>query len=92
MHLRYLAAIFALVLFATPSRAVGPTYTIDAHILSTGTSVRALSSCYRLDAVIAEPAAGFSSGGAYDLSTGFSYNAALPNDNLFGNSFEDCSQ
>jgi hypothetical protein len=64
MHVR---AIVAAVLgaVAVTCAAGNPTYSIDAHIISTGTSVHATSVCFGLDAVIAEPVAGFSSGRFY---------------------------
>ena len=69
-----------------------PTYSIDAHIVSAGTSVHSTSGCFDVDVNIAEPVAGFSSGGVYSLSAGYAYAAPIANDNIFGNGFEDCSQ
>lgn len=84
-----LAALLSAI--AVTSAADIPTYSIDAHIISTGTSIHASNSCFGLDAVIAEPVAGFSSGGVYDLSAGFAYSSPIVNDSIFANNFEDCT-
>jgi hypothetical protein len=76
---------------AITSAADIPTYSIDAHVISSGTSTHASSACFGLDAVIAEPVAGFSSGGIYDLSTGFAAVSPIVNDTIFANGFEDCT-
>ncbi len=76
---------------AVASAADTPTYSIDAHIISAGTSAHASSACFGLDATIAEPVAGFSSGGIYNLSAGFAYAAPIITDTIFANGFEDCS-
>jgi hypothetical protein len=64
MHVRAIVAAL-LGAVAITCAAGNPTYSIDAHIISTGTSVHATSVCFGLDAVIAEPVAGFSSGRFY---------------------------
>jgi hypothetical protein len=84
-----LAALLSAI--AVTSAADSPTYSIDAHIISSGTSTHASNSCFGLDAVIAEPIAGFSSGGVYDLSAGFAYLFPLVNDSIFANNFEGCT-
>ena len=90
MHIRaIIAALLGAV--AVTCAADSPTYSIDAHILSTGTSVHATSACFGLDAVIAEPVAGFSSGGIFDLSTGFAAVSPPVTDMIFANGFEDCT-
>jgi hypothetical protein len=83
------AALLSAV--AITCAADSPKYSIDAHIISTGTAVHATSACFGMDAVIAEPVAGFSSGGVYDLSTGFTAVSPLVNDTIFANGFEDCT-
>lgn len=87
-HFAFAVPLSALAVIAL---ADTPTYSIDAHIVSAGTSVHSSSACFGLDATIAEPVAGFSSGGVYNLSAGFAYAAPIANDNIFGNGFEDCS-
>lgn len=72
--------------------ADSPMFSIDAYIVSAGSSTRASNGCFAIDAVIAEPVAGFSSGGVYDLSTGFASASPIVNDTIFANSFEDCTQ
>jgi hypothetical protein len=84
-----LAAMLSAI--AVPSAADIPTYSIDAHILSSGASEHASSSCFGLDAVIAEPIAGFSTGGEYALNAGFFAVAAPRSDDIFFSGFEDCT-
>jgi hypothetical protein len=90
MHIRaFIAALLGAV--AITCAADSPTFSIDAHIISTGSSTRVSNACFAMDAVIAEPVAGFSSGGIYDLSTGFAAVSPIINDTIFANGFEDCS-
>ena len=90
MHFRFIVSAL-LGAVAITCAADSPTYSIDAHIISTGSSTRASNGCFAVDAVIAEPVAGFSSGGIYDLSTGFAAVSPIFNDTIFANGFEDCS-
>ena len=89
----YIKCSLAAVLSAlvVTSAADTPTYAISAHIVSSGSSVHSAGVCFGMDAVVAEPVAGFSSGGAYGLSAGFFYAAPIVSDTLFANGFEDCS-
>ncbi len=89
----YIRAVVAALLgaVAITGAADSPTFSIDAHIISTGSSTRASNGCFAMDAVIAEPIAGFSSGGIYDLSTGFAAVSPIIDDSIFANGFEDCS-
>ena len=74
------------------SIADAQTYAINARIISSGSSTHSQSSCFGLDAVIAESVAGFSSGGQFDLSAGFSdVVAPSSSDHIFANGFEDCT-
>lgn len=75
---------------AIESAADSPNYEINAHIIAMGTSIQARSSCFGLDATIAEPAAAFFSGGIYDLSTGFAVASPIVTDTIFAGGFEDC--
>jgi hypothetical protein len=90
MHTRAIVAAL-LGAVAITCGADSPTYSIDAHIISTGTSVHATSACFGMDATIAEPVAGFSSGGIYDLAIGFAAVSPIVNDTIFANGFEDCT-
>jgi hypothetical protein len=91
MNRRTLLASMLGAIALTASAEV-PTYSIDGHIISAGASSRASNACFALEAVIAEPVAGFSAGGQYDLSAGFSSVVApLSNDHIFANGFEDCT-
>lgn len=89
MRIRCFAAAFlaAVPVFGSPS---APVFSIDAHVVTTGTSVRSSSRCLRLDATIGEPVAWLSSSADFTLSAGFRRNAPLANDSLFFNGFEDC--
>jgi len=73
-------------------QVLAQSFSIDAHILSAGSSVRSANACFRLRATIAEPVAGFSSSADYSISAGF---RALPqssaSDDLFFSSFEACT-
>jgi hypothetical protein len=89
MKLRFMLAAFLCVVVITSAADI-PTYSINAHIISSGASFHASNACFGLDAVIAEPVAGFSSGGVYHLSAGFSYSSPVVNDTVFANNFEDC--
>lgn len=79
-----------LCAIVAPLPAGTPTYAIDAHVVGAGSSVRASSACFALNAVIAEPVAGFSTGGVYTMRAGFDGPRRLPNDTLFAAGFEDC--
>ena len=72
------------------TNAAGPTYFIDAHVVSAGSSASLSSPCFRMQATIAEPVAGFSSSTTYSLSAGFL--AGVPNagDEIFFSGFEAC--
>jgi hypothetical protein len=92
MHPRVVVG-FALLL---PALAASPAntavYSVDSHILAAGSPVHSASSCFGLDAVIAEPVAGFSSGGQYTIRAGISYVVtSLADDSLFASGFEDCT-
>ena len=76
---------------AVVSTANPLTYSITAHIISNGSSVHSTSSCYQLDAIIAEPVVGDSSSTTYVLSAGFSHLTPPISDTIFANGFEDCS-
>jgi len=80
-----------LCVAAFSASAGADSYSLDAHIIASGSSVRSSSACFRMDAVIAEPVAGSSSGGLYTLTGGFVAVAAPPNDDIFFSGFEDCT-
>jgi cystathionine beta-lyase family protein involved in aluminum resistance len=90
MHLR---ALFAALLgaVAVTCAADSPTYSIDAHIIAAGSSTQATSSCFHMDAVIAEPVAGFSAGGDFTLNAGYFAVAPPTSDDIFFDGFEDCT-
>jgi hypothetical protein len=90
MHARcFVAALLA----AAPAfgSAGSPVFSIDAHVVAAGTSVRSSSACLRLDATIGEPVAWLSSSADYALSAGFRKNVPVANDTLFSNGFEECA-
>jgi hypothetical protein len=89
---RLLLAVAALLLCPLVSvRAGSDVYAIDAHVISAGNSVQAKSSCFRMDAVIAEPVAGFSLSTDFTLNAGFVAVAAPASDAIFFAGFEDCT-
>jgi hypothetical protein len=62
--------IILLSFAAATSVADSPVYSIDAHIIAAGSSAHARSSCFAMDAVLAEPVAGFSAGGELSICVG----------------------
>lgn len=90
MYLRVLI-IMLLGFVASTCVADSPTYSIVAHIVAAGSSTHASSACFGMDAVIAEPVAGFSAGGTYTLNAGFFTGAVPVADDIFSSGFEDCT-
>jgi hypothetical protein len=91
MLFRTRRAAAGLLAFACGTiEATGQTYSIDAHIVSAGTSARSGSACFRMTATIAEPVAGFSSSTNYSLMAGFRAVAPNANDDIFFSGFEAC--
>jgi hypothetical protein len=82
------AALLALVSVRADTQ---PTFALDAHVIAAGSSVHAASSCFRLDAVIAEPVAGFSSSTDYGMNAGFFAVVPRTSDEIFFSGFEDCT-
>ena len=95
MHLRPLirAALASVaVLLCLSIQAAAQSYSIDAHVIAAGTPARSGSACFRLDATVAEPAAGYSSSVDYAVSAGFRAIAATTGGNdIFFAGFEECS-
>lgn len=90
-HMRLLAVLsFAA---AVSLHAGAPTiYSIDAHVIAAGSSVRAQNSCFRLISTIAEPVAGYSASANYSLDGGFLANLNItPGDDVFFDGFEGCT-
>ena len=93
MPLRLRSAGAAAIAFAFGSiHAAGQTFSIDTYVMSAGTSVRSGSPCFRMQATIAEPAAGYSSSTGYSLYAGFRYvTQSNGSDTIFFAGFEDCT-
>jgi hypothetical protein len=90
MHLRaLLAALLGAVVVTCV--ADSPTFSIDAHVIAAGNSTQSESSCFHMNAVIAEPVAGFSTGGDFTLNAGFFAVATPGSDDIFFAGFEDCT-
>jgi hypothetical protein len=89
--MRYAVAVgIACFVFAIPSRAVAP-FAIDAYAVDSGGARVAGNSCSRLTASAGQTATGFSSGGGFDLSSGFQAIVATgPGDTIFFDGFEGC--
>jgi hypothetical protein len=70
--------------------ASGQTYSIDAHVVAAGSSMRSGSTCFRMRATISEPVGGYSSSANYSLAAGF--RAANPGagDDIHFSGFENC--
>lgn len=90
MRIRFLAATLLAAVPAFGS-AGGPVFSIDAHVVAAGTSVRSSSACFRLDATIGEAVAWISSSTDYTASAGFRARAVAAADTVFFSGFEDCS-
>src|SRR3954462_13375088 len=70
--------------------ATGQTFSIDAHVVSAGSTVLS-GPCFRLQATIAEPVAGYSSSATYSIYAGFQAVAPVAgNDGIFSSGFEAC--
>jgi hypothetical protein len=72
-------------------RAGSNIYSIDAHVISAGTSTLSGNPCFRMQATIAEPVAGYSSSATYSISAGFRAMARSAGpDDIFFSGFEVC--
>lgn len=92
MRLQKCAAAMAAAGIFVSATAGSAGYSIDAHVIAAGTSVHSASACYRLDATVGEPVAGFSASLYFALSAGF--NSVAPSartDDIFFSSFENCT-
>jgi hypothetical protein len=85
-----IAAAVSLAAFGS-IRASSTVYSIDAHVISAGSSTLSGSSCFRMGATIAEPVAGYSSSANYSFSAGFRALAQSAGaDGIFFSGFEVC--
>jgi hypothetical protein len=95
MQIRLAALIFgAAFALVAPGfiHAGADIYSIDAHVLSAGTSKLSGNTCFRLHATIAEPVAGYSSSTNYSMSAGFgAVTQSAARDDVFFSGFEDCT-
>lgn len=83
-------AVVALGTFGS-IRAGSNTYSIDAHVISAGSSSLSDSPCFRMQATVAEPIAGYSSSTNYSISAGFRAVAQSAGpDDIFFSGFEVC--
>ena len=83
-------AVVALGAFGS-IRAGSNMYSIDAHVISAGTSSLSGSPCFRMQATIAEPVAGYSSSANYSFSAGFrAVTQSTGPDDIFFSGFEVC--
>jgi hypothetical protein len=90
-HWQFATACCALLGVFAVASATGPTYSVDAHIVASGTSVLSGNSCSRLRATVAEPVAGYSSSVDYAIIAGFrATTASATPDDIFFSSFEVC--
>lgn len=71
--------------------ASGQGFSIDAHVLASGTAANSGSACFRMQATIAEPAPGYSSSVNFSLWAGFrALTADAVRDDIFFSGFEAC--
>jgi hypothetical protein len=70
--------------------ASAQSFSIEAYITSAGSPARAISACFRVDAVIGEAELGTSSGGKFTLLNGYS-SPTSTHDDIFFNAFEACT-
>ena len=90
MRLRLLAAL-AAALLSTSIHAVAPTYSLGAHVVAAGTSVKSSGRCFRLVATIGERMTGYSASAGYSVSAGLRAQATGPADDIYFSGFEDCT-
>jgi hypothetical protein len=83
-------AIGTVALLAMAYAGASTTFTLDSHVISTGSSVRASSACFRLSSTVGEPAAGYSFSGAYSMIAGFRAKLPTLGDDIFFDGFQDC--
>ena len=88
---RLLLAGWLFCASAMAMEAIAQTFSIDAHIVSSGSSAHLRSSCFRMSATIGEPVAGFSSSTDYTLNAGYAAVAPMRDDAIFFTGFEDCT-
>lgn len=70
--------------------AAAPIYSIDAHVVASGARATAANSCFRLQATIGEPVAGYSASAGFSLSAGFWLLVRDAGDVIYSSGFEDC--
>ena len=86
----FAGAVVALGAFGS-IRAGSNIYSIDAHVISAGTSTLSGNPCFRMQATIAEPVAGYSSSAIYAFSAGFrAVTRSVGPDDIFFSGFEVC--
>jgi len=83
-------AIGSVALFAMAYAGASTTFTLDSHVISTGSSLRATSACFRLSSTIGEPVAGYSSSLSYSMIAGFRAKLPTAGDDIFFDGFQDC--
>ena len=88
--MQFLTRLAAVLLACGAINASGQTYSIDAHVVSAGSSATLVSSCLRLQATIAEPVTGSTSATPDSIWAGFQAVAPINNDGIFFSGFEVC--
>jgi hypothetical protein len=86
-----LVVLLPALALSLPASLAADVFTFDAYAIDTGSSATTGNSCSRLSASIGQTATGFSSGGGFDLSSGFqAIVATSPGDAIFFDGFEGC--
>jgi hypothetical protein len=84
--------VAAVAAIAMAAHADGQTFSIDAKVVGTGTSVRSGNSCFRMRATVAEPVVSTAANSSYSITAGFRAAAPLASgDDVFFDGFERCS-
>jgi len=77
---------------AVSSAPLSDMFSVDAHILASGSSQRLANACFRLRNTAGEPVAGYSSSTDYAMAAGFRARRTLaPRDDILFDSFEACT-
>ena len=88
-HYRTAAPVLALILGASATHAGSPTIS-DSIIAGGGGSSNSPGKCFKLDATLGQPMAGYSSGGAFAINVGFLAGRG-DRESIFHYGFEECT-
>ena len=76
---------------AAPSAPLAGEFSVDAHVLASGSSQLAANACFRLRNITAEPIAGYASSADFAIAAGFfAPRRRVSRDDIMFDSFEAC--